>query len=215
MIAALLVLYFILLASCFGASLFFLRFYQVRLLAVLLFLSIVTEAGTMYLSQYTSNHYQLYHVFNVFEYTLSVLIVAHAITSRKLHLTIWVSIFFYTLLSLYGSFITVFNKYPSFNETVESILIITFCIIVFWKLPPNTTITLFQQPTFWFLIGFFLYFSGTIAVNSVYNHLLSYKSDAAKTLYTVFNLFFNYILYITILIGIRCFKRIENYLVLS
>ena len=61
-------------------------------------------------------------------------------------------------------FITVKNNtFDSLPASIESILIVTFSIFyLFDQMSKPQVIFIYQEPNFWFIVGFIIYFSGTL-----------------------------------------------------
>lgn len=206
-------LYYILMVMCFIASLYYLHFFKVKMLSLLLFLSICTEAWAEIIGTHQFHHFILYHYFNIAEYALTTIILLSGIDNIFLKRLMIFSIPCYTLISLYISLMVQgINEFPSINCNIESLLIIVWCIISLWNIKPDYKFTMFQKPTFWFILGFFIYFSGTMTFDGIYNTLLSHKTETATKLFSIINSVCNYLLYILLLIGIACYRFQKKYM---
>jgi hypothetical protein len=102
------------------------------------------------------------------------------------------------------------KAYPSININIESILLITWSLISFISIQAFNELSIYKLPVFWCTLAFFVYFSGTISVNSIYNLLLEKNQERARILFSIFNSAFNYLLYIFLTIGIISFRWQEK-----
>ncbi len=206
-------IYYLLMLICFAASLFYLHIYKVRVLTLLLFFSICTEIGAEIIGTHHFKHFVLYHYFNIIEYALITILLRDGVENGFLKKLMIISIGCYTLVSLFVTLkIQRTDQYPSINCNIESIMIIGWCVISLWNIKPNYQITIFKEPTFWFVLGFFIYFAGTVSFDGIYNTLLSHKTLLATKLFAIINSICNYLLYILLLIGISCFRYQKKYI---
>lgn len=201
--------YYTLLVACFIVSLFHLKVYKVRLLMILLSVSIVTEA-IFEVARRTSIHaklFSVYHIFTIIEYTLITLILRTGVLNKKLKKIMLLSIPAFAIFSLCVSFSGDYIfKYPSINTNIETLLIIAWCLFSFFYIEPDEKISIYKRPDFWVCLAFFIYFSGTISINGVYNYLTAHKSLVAAQLYDIINSSFNYLMYIFLIFGIICYR---------
>jgi len=207
-------LYYLLMVLCFIASLFYLKSFKIRLLAILLFFSIAVEILAEIAGVAGTHHFFLYHFYNIIEYFfVSWILTACLPPARQaLKKLILGSSAIYALLSLWISFsIEGLENFPSIGTNIESVALIVWCLVCFWKLEPADNIPIQQRSDFWIILAFFLYFAGTFCFNSLYNTLLASEKKMAQLLFSIINSIFNYILYICLIIGIRCLYREEKY----
>ena len=188
-------IYYVLMLVCFIASLQNLKNDSIRLLSVLLFVSIVTEILVEY-SGKDGRHYYLYHPFSLIEYSIVTLIVRRNILNRGIRKLMLLSVpLFFTIASLIYFKVQQGTEYPSLIGTIENSALTIWSLIGLFSIDPKEPTPLLHRTFFWFCLAFLVYYSGTIAVNGVYNYLLKTKSQDAKILYSIINSIFNYLLY--------------------
>jgi hypothetical protein len=207
-------LYYLFMSICFIESMLYLKYFKIRLLAILLFFSILVEVLSEYIGVAGSRHFYLYHFYNIVEYILVTWILFTCMGNNKSHIRIFLlfSMILFTFLSLWISFeIETLNKFPSIGTNIESVGVIVWCVIAFWKIEPVDDIPIHKRSDFWIILAFFIYFSGTFCFNSIYNYLLNSHKKTAESLFSIINSFFNYLLYIFLIIGIKCFRTERKY----
>src|ERR1051325_6936716 len=96
--------YYVLMVFCFVASLFYLNNQKVRLLATLLFFSIVTETIVEIIGKDKNQHFIVYHFFILTEYSLITLILKQSNLNKKIQDLMLLSIPVFCILSVYLSF---------------------------------------------------------------------------------------------------------------
>ncbi|CAL1517973.1 hypothetical protein [Chitinophaga sp. MM2321] len=201
--------YYVLLVICFAISLFYLQHEQVRLLAILLGISIVTEIIVELIGKDEAQprFFIVYHFFVVLEYSLITIILRSGITDTRLKLLMEISIYVFGCISLAHSFIFGgWHYFPGINITIESFLVICWCLLSFFSITPNSEASIFRHPGFWLTLAFFFYFAGSMCVNGFYNLLLASDLKSARRLFVILNSFSNYLLYIMLIKGIVCFR---------
>ena len=195
-------IYYGLMLICFAASLFYFDDNKVKLLAVLLFCSIITEILVEYTGK-EGKHFYLYHLFSLIEYTLGTLIISYDINNSRLKMLMLFSIpLFLILASFIYLEVQKGSDYPSIIGTIENSLLSIWALIGLFSIDPKEVTPILKRTFFWFCLAFLVYYSGTIAVNGAYNYLLKNKSQEAKFLYSVMNSIFNYLLYGCLTTGI-------------
>lgn len=200
-------IYYLLMVISFIASLFFLRHKKVQILSLLLFLSIVTEIGVEIMQAHSINYFVFYHFFTIAEYALITLLLRDGIGVLFIRKLMMYSIMFFTAVSLFISFfVQEFEQFPTISNSIEGLLVITWCILALWFIDANYETSIFQQPAFWFIISFLIYFAGTISFNAIYNYLLKDKTETARRLFSIINSICNYLLYSLLIIGISRYK---------
>ncbi len=200
-------LYYFFMVVCFITSLFYLRHKKIKILSSLLFLSIATEMGVEVMSAKGFNYFILYHFFTITEYALITLLLRDSMRIHPIRKVMLYSIFIFAAFSLFISFrVQEFRQFPTIGNSIEGLLVITWCILALWFIDANYNTTIFQRPDFWFIVSFLVYFSGTIAFNGIYNYLLRDKTATARNLFSIINSFCNYLLYILLIIGISRYK---------
>ena len=201
--------YYFLMVACFVNSLFLLKVRRIKILALLLFISILTEAIVeVYISK-GLNYYLIYHIFNTLEYSLITLSLVDGIPIKPIRKLMLYSI----PVFINGSLIISLNmqdwtQMPCISNSFEALLIITWCIIALWCIEPNDDRSIFMLPSFWFIIAFFIYFICTLPFNGIFNYLITVKSNytKAKYLFSLINSVSNYFLYIFLLIGFSLYR---------
>lgn len=195
--------YYLLMFFCFITSLFYLHDKKVQILSMLLFFSIVTEIGVEVMGVYSINYFVLYHFFTIAEYALITLLLRDGINVVFIRKIMGYSIIFFTGVSLFISlFVQEFEQFPTISNSIEGLLVITWCMLALWLIDADYEISIFQQPVFWFIISFLIYFAGTISFNAIYNYLLKDKTETARKLFSIINSVCNYLLYSLLIIGI-------------
>ncbi|SKA46767.1 hypothetical protein SAMN04488128_10822 [Chitinophaga eiseniae] len=199
--------YYAMLVTCFAISLFNLQYTQVKQLAVLLGFSILSEVMVEVIGKRGSHFFIVYHFFVVLEYSLITIILRSGIKDERWRLLMWVSIFVFGVVSLAHSFVYGGWRYfPGINITIESFLVICWCLLSFFSISPNSEASIFRHPNFWLTLAFFFYFAGSMCVNGFYNLLLAGDARSAKHLFTILNSLSNYLLYIMLIKSIICFR---------
>lgn len=106
------------------------------------------------------------------------------------------------------------QAYSSYNTLTESFLILTLCIVWYFKMlkdPPASNIQ--QLPEFWVITGFFLPTSGKLIVYTVSTYLLNVLNDNLVILQTIHNLLSilgNALIAYGLFIQHRQFRRLAN-----
>ncbi|NSL86827.1 hypothetical protein [Chitinophaga solisilvae] len=199
--------YYVMLVTCFAISLFNLQYKQVKLLAVLLGISILSEILVELIGKRGSHFYIVYHFFVVLEYSLITVILRMGIRDPRWRLLMWISIFVFGAISLVYSFgFGGWRNFPGINITIESFLVICWCLLSFFSITPNSEASIFRHPDFWLTLAFFFYFAGSMCVNGFYNLLLASDAASAKRLFAILNSLSNYLLYIMLIKSILCFR---------
>ncbi|MCW3465265.1 hypothetical protein [Chitinophaga nivalis] len=199
--------YYVMMVACFMISLFHLQYKQVKLLTALLAVSILTELIVELMGKRELRFFIVYHFFVVLEYSLITVIIGSGIKSPRWRLLMNISILVFGVVSLLYSFVFGgWNHFPGINITIESFLVICWCLLSFFSITPESEESIFQLPGFWLTLAFFVYFSGSMCVNGFYNLLLASDANSAKHLFTLLNSLSNYLLYIMLIKGIVCFR---------
>lgn len=200
--------YYFLMVVCFGVSLFYLRFTLVKWLAALLLASIVAEVIAEIIGTARHKHYVVYHFFSAVEYTLTTLTLRSQTGRRWLRKTMFSSLFVYWPVWFYVSFfVQSLADFPSISIGIEAVLLIAWSLLVLVYIEPVSELSILRLPVFWVALGFLVYFSGTVALNTVYNYLRHTQTQRAQDLFDVVNIISNGLLYIFLIIGILCHKR--------
>lgn len=116
-----------------------------------------------------ANNAALYNVLSAFtlvEFTAFTFFLYRILESR-----IFQKIILFTAIAFYLFAIGLYIKEVGSNETsfdslsasVEAILIVTYCIFyLFDQMNKPQVFFIYQEPNFWFVVAFILYFSGTL-----------------------------------------------------
>lgn len=107
--------------------------------------------------------FRILSAFTVLEYTLFGLVLFLIIDQKILRLVIIVcSLAFYVFAVISFLRATSYN-FDSLTASIESIAIIIFCIFyLFNQLNKPQVIFIYQEPVFWFIVGFLVYCAGTL-----------------------------------------------------
>ena len=207
--------YLLLLVLSFVASLVVLKKEPyVRYFSILLAISIITEicAIIVYRMDESVNDYNIvYHVYLLIEFPLIVFILTHFIESEKIKLGLRWSIPLFWMASLAISFYTTFLVHPAWNLNLSGLVIILICFYVIFNISPHHNKSIFALPVFWFCMGWIFYVTGTFIYNFLYQYLLDIgRNELAEMLQRLLIRTFNRTLYIAIIIGFICLKRIRK-----
>lgn len=205
-------IYFFLLFVCLIASaLYYKNDRSLLYILLLLFFSIITEVGGIICQHNKTNYYPLYHIFTPIEYSLIALFFCtnnNSITLKKL---IYYSIPMFVIFSIVCSiFFIPLNNYPGFQYNIEGILVIAWSLTSLFSSRPDYKTSFYSHVLFWIASGFFIFHSGIFFINGVFNYFFMGKNNLLTSIHTIINTIFNYILYIFILIGILCSRKIEK-----
>ncbi|HEY9257886.1 hypothetical protein [Chitinophaga sp.] len=199
--------YYVLLVTCFIISLFHLQFREVKILSVLLGISIITEVIVELIGTEGLGFFIVYHFFVVLEYSLITIILRSGIKDYRWRLLMGVSIFVFGIVSLFYSFVLGgWHAFPGINITIESFLVICWCLLSFFSITPESEDSIFRHPVFWITLAFFIYFAASVSVNAFYNLLLENDTTRARHFFAVLNSLSNYLLYIMLIKGVVCFR---------
>lgn len=142
--------YYVMLLLCFAISLFHLQYTQVKPLAVLLAVSILSEVVVELIGKRGDRFFIVYHFFVVLEYSLITIILRSGIKDERWRLLMWISIFVFGAVSLVYSFgFNGWRYFPGINITIESFLVICWCLLSFFSITPNSEASIFRHPDFW------------------------------------------------------------------
>lgn len=210
-------IYYCFLVACFAISLFnYKNDKGLKLISLLLFLSVVTEALVEIFKHWNinkSNHYILYHLFTPIEYTLVAGYYYLNIHSIVIKRALIVSILFFCIISALISFnFLLIGNYPSLNNQINYVLIIASSVVALLQINPNTDEKITHKAIFWIALGFVIYCTGIFFFNSLYNYLKQKNPLIAKNTFHLINSIFNDILYTLISIGFICSRKVKKYL---
>jgi hypothetical protein len=107
--------------------------------------------------------YNVLSAFTLIEYTVFSYVLYSIIDNRVFRIIIWASSGIFFLFSIFYFFTVKNNTFDSLPASIESILIVTFSIFyLFDQMNKPQVIFIYQEPNFWFVVGFIIYFSGTL-----------------------------------------------------
>ena len=206
-------IYYILLVACFINSLHFLHDHKVKVLAILLFLSILTEALAEVNIYKKVNYYLYYHGFTMLEYALISGILFQCIRNRLIKNLLLISIPVFALAcTLIMLFLQDIRQMPSISGGLEGTLLIIWSLRAFYDINVEGPKTIFQQAPFWFIMAFYSYYCIVTPFNCVFNTLQADPQYLAvsTSAFAVINSAANYLLYILCIIGLSCLKRTKS-----
>lgn len=201
-------LYYLLMVVCFACSLFYRRFALVKWLTALLLVSIAAEATVEIIGPGRQKHYLVYHLFVPVEYTLVTLALRSKMPNPHLRKLMLYSVFAFWPLTLFISFVLQsFTGFPGTNAAIEAVLVIGWSLLSLVYIEPVSELSIFRLPVFWVALGFLVYSSGTVALNSVYEYLRNSYTIRALSLFQIISSVSNCLLYIFLTIGILCHQE--------
>ena len=107
--------------------------------------------------------YTILSGFTITEYSLFAFFLYSIIANKTFKLIILIATIGFYLFALYYFFTSSGRSFDSLAASVESILIITFCILyLFDQLNKPQMMFIYQDPNFWFVVGFMVYLSGNL-----------------------------------------------------
>lgn len=200
--------YYFLMTACFVISLFYRRFTLVKWLTALLLASIAAEAVVEAIGKEGQGHYPVYHVFVPVEYTLITLALRSQMRYPGIRKAMLISVLAFWPVCVYTSFFVVKPvDFPGTASSVEAVLVIAWSLLILVYIEPVSQLSIFRLPVFWVALAFLLYFSCTVALNSIYNYLRHSHPGRALALFEVINNVSNWLLYIFLTIGILCHRE--------
>ena len=203
-------IYYLLLVACFINSLYFLRDNKVKVLAILLFVSILTETLTEISIYRMRNYYVNYHLFTMVEYPLIAGILFQCIRSRIVRNLLLISMPLFVLACVViFLFFQDIKQMPTISGGLEAALLIVWCLRAFYDLEVHGPDSIFQQAPFWFIIAFYSYYCIVTPYNSVFNTLQADPEYLKRSteVYHAINVVGNCLLYILCIIGLSYLKR--------
>lgn len=114
-------------------------------------------------SRFNRYTYHILSAYTIIEYSIFAFFL-HSIIHKKLFRTIILicTTGFY-LYAIYALFLSVDQGFDSVSASIESILIVSFCILyMFDQLNKPQVIFIYQEPNFWFVVTFMVYLAGTL-----------------------------------------------------
>jgi len=108
--------------------------------------------------------YNLLSVYTVLEYSTFAFVLYSITESRRFRkIILFASIPFYIFTVAYYLLSDHSNAFDSLPASIEAIFIVAFSILyLFDQLNKPQVFFIYQEPAFWFVVGFVIYFSGTL-----------------------------------------------------
>jgi hypothetical protein len=110
-----------------------------------------------------STIFNLLSVFTLVEYSVFSYVLYSVITNRMFRGVILASSGIFFVFSIYYFLTVKNNTFDSLPASIESILIVAYSIFyLFDQMNKPQVIFIYQEPHFWFVVAFIIYFSGTL-----------------------------------------------------
>lgn len=107
--------------------------------------------------------YYLLSAFTIIEYSIFSYVLYCILENKIFRLIILVCSALFYLFTLYIMMSAEFFSFDSLSASIEAILIVAYCIFyLFDQMSKPQVIFIYQEPNFWFVVGFIIYFSGTL-----------------------------------------------------
>ena len=112
---------------------------------------------------HSSTIFNLLSVFTLVEYSVFSYVLYSVIISRLFRGVILISSVVFFVFSIYYFLTVKNNTFDSLPASIESILIVAYSIFyLFDQMNKPQVIFIYQEPHFWFVVAFIIYFSGTL-----------------------------------------------------
>lgn len=110
-----------------------------------------------------STIYNLLSVFTLVEYSAFTFVLYSIIENRIFRAIILISSGVFFVFAIYYYITVKNNTFDSLPASIEAILIVAFSIFyLFDQMNKPQVIFIYQEPNFWFVVAFIIYFSGTL-----------------------------------------------------
>lgn len=110
-----------------------------------------------------STIYNLLSVFTLVEYSAFTFVLYSIIDNRIFRAIILISSGVFFVFAIYYYITVKNNTFDSLPASIEAILIVAFSIFyLFDQMNKPQVIFIYQEPNFWFVVAFIIYFSGTL-----------------------------------------------------
>ena len=107
--------------------------------------------------------FNMLSVFTLVEYSVFSYVLYSVIINRMFRGVIIISSALFFVFSIYYYLTVKNNTFDSLPASIESILIVAYSIFyLFDQMNKPQVIFIYQEPHFWFVVAFILYFSGTL-----------------------------------------------------
>lgn len=125
------------------------------------------------------------YIFTVIEYLLFSFLLYSIIKSKTVRTGILLLSFLFTGFCLYNIFGSHINAFDSVQASIESILVLAYCIIYFYEQLNQPQVSfIYSKYTFWIVTGVLVYLSGTFFL---YAFAMDLSKEARKD-YWIINL---------------------------
>lgn len=120
--------------------------------------------------------YNILSAFTIIEYSLFAFFLYSILINKIFKVVILFSTIGFYLFAILYFFTSPDESFDSLSASVESILIIAYCIFyLFDQMNKPQMIFIYQEPNFWFVVGFMVYLSGNlflfIQANSLHSEI--------------------------------------------
>jgi hypothetical protein len=110
-----------------------------------------------------STIYNVLSVFTLVEYSIFSYVLYSVITNRIFRAIILISSALFFVFTVFYYLTVKNNTFDSLPASFEAILIVVFSIFyLFDQMNKPQVIFIYQEPNFWFVVAFIIYFSGTL-----------------------------------------------------
>lgn len=107
--------------------------------------------------------YNILSAFTLIEYAIFAYVLYSIILNRLFRIIILASSGVFFVFAIYYFLTYKSDTFDSLPASIESILIVAFSIFyLFDQMNKPQVIFIYQEPNFWFVVGFIIYFSGTL-----------------------------------------------------
>ena len=107
--------------------------------------------------------FNLLSVFTLVEYSVFSYVLYSVITNRMFRAIILIASAIFFVFSIYYFLTLGNNTFDSLPASIEAILIVVYSIFyLFDQMNKPQVIFIYQEPHFWFVVAFIIYFSGTL-----------------------------------------------------
>ncbi len=177
-------------------------------MCTLLIATVLSESIQRILAEYKGNNFVIFHFYTPLELLLISLYFDRSIKFRKPYVVALIIGTIGILLSTFNAFyLQDYRKINSYILLLEACIIISFCMLSFYRLLIRDNIVPVKMAHFWLTICFLFYSSLTFVIYGLYGAIVGNNSKLA----TVFNLslwFANFFLYIGIAIVFIRYKKL-------
>lgn len=151
------------------------------------------------------NNSFLFHITTPVEYLLLCLPFYKSLEGRFSRMAVVISMPVFIVLSLiFSLYVDELNDNNTSARIMEALFVTTWIMLYFSQLSTTDRILSFsREPVFWVYTGLLFYFLGTLFLQGFLNYLVKLDMVLARRLYNL-QLFFEYILFVTINIGVFC-----------